>query len=151
MTITKEDAFRFNEINKNSLFSNLGIELIPSDDGIIRATMPVDERTCQLFGYINGGANLALAETITGMGSIMLAGPDEGVVGMQVNGSHIRPVPVGKTVIAECHIVHQGHTTHVWDVDIKDTKDRLVCVVRVTNFIYKLQNGLRNELSKQKV
>lgn len=145
--ITEETARRFNEANQNSLYSNLGIEIIPSDDGAIHATMPVDERTCQLFGYINGGANLALAETVTGLGSVMLVEPDEGVVGMQVNGSHIHAVHVGGSVHAKCTLIHMGKTTHVWDAEMRDSQDRLACVVRVTNFIFKLKDGKRNNLS----
>ena len=55
----------------------------------VEATMPVDERTRQPFGILHGGATLALAETVAGLGSMILAKPDEIVVGMQVSGNHM--------------------------------------------------------------
>ena len=149
MKITEEDIKLIKELNKNSFFTNVGIEILPSEDDRIHATMPVDERTCQLFGYINGGANLAFAETIAGIGSIMHSGHDEGVVGMQVSGNHLHAVPIGGKVKANAQIIHKGKKTHVWDVTISDTCDNVVCVVRVTNYIFKLKNGAVNQLSKE--
>ena len=66
----------------------------------MEATMPVDERTRQPFGILHGGATLALAETVAGLGSMILAKPDEMVVGMQVSGSHMSSAHEGDTVRA---------------------------------------------------
>ena len=70
--------------------------------------MPVDERTRQPFGILHGGATLALAETVAGLGSMILAKPDEMVVGMQVSGSHMSSAHEGDTVRAVGTIIHKG-------------------------------------------
>ena len=57
----------------NSLCDRLGIRLTLLEEGFVKATMPVDERTCQLYGKLHGGASLALAESVAGHGSIPLA------------------------------------------------------------------------------
>ena len=57
---------------KNSMGENLGIEFQSIQSGLVEATMPVDHRTCQPFGILNGGASLALAEIMAGHGSVPL-------------------------------------------------------------------------------
>ena len=72
---------------------------MPTEDRV-EATMPVDHRTRQPFGILHGGATLALAETVAGLGSMILCQPDEIVVGMQVSGNHISSAHEGDTVRA---------------------------------------------------
>ena len=74
---------------RNALMGNLGIQYTYASEDRVEATMPVDERTRQPFGILHGGATLALAETVAGLGSMILAKPDEIVVGMQVSGNHM--------------------------------------------------------------
>ena len=67
---------------RHALMGNLGIQYTYASEDRVEATMPVDERTRQPFGILHGGATLALAETVAGLGSMILAKPDEIVVGM---------------------------------------------------------------------
>ena len=103
----------------------------------VEATMPVDERTRQPFGILHGGATLALAETVAGLGSMILAKPDEIVVGMQVSGSHMSSAHEGDTVRAVGTIIHKGRSSHVWNVDVFTSTDKLVSSIRVVNSILK--------------
>ena len=97
--------------------------------------MPVDNRTRQPFGVLHGGATLALAETVAGMGSLLLCKSDEIVAGMQVSGNHISTAHEGDTVRAVGTIIHRGRSTHVWNVDIYTSTAKLVSTIRVTNSI----------------
>ncbi len=127
-------------LNKRSEFAlmgNLGIQYTYASEGRVEATMPVDKRTRQPFGILHGGASLALAETIAGLGSMMLAAPDEMVVGMQVSGNHISSAHEGDTVRAIATITHQGRSSHIWDVNIYTSTDKLVSSIRVMNSILK--------------
>ena len=120
----------------NSLENRLGITISPTDsDGTIHAEMPVDSRTCQPFGFLSGGASLALAETLAGYGSFDLCAPGEVPCGLQVSGSHMAPVPVGERVCASGVLLHRGRTTHVWDISIRLPDGTLISSVRVTNAI----------------
>ena len=56
----------------NSMAEHLGIRFMPSATDEVRAEMPVDHRTSQPFGMLNGGASLALAEIAAGHGSMSL-------------------------------------------------------------------------------
>ncbi len=130
---------RINEIvNANpNLSTALGMEFLstPEDDTCM-ARMKVDERNRQPFGFLSGGASLALAENVAGVGSSALC-PGCACVGIEVSGSHVKAVAEGDTVTAYARLLHQGTTLHVWNVDIKDSMDNLISNVRVTNYIIK--------------
>ena len=79
--------------------------------------MPVNHNTRQPFGVLHGGASLALAETVAGLGSMVLAKPDETIAGMQVSGNHVASAHEGDTVRAVATIIHAGRSSHVWNVD----------------------------------
>ena len=51
----------------NSMAEHLGIRFLPSTEDAVHAEMPVDHRTSQPFGMLNGGASLALAELYVAM------------------------------------------------------------------------------------
>jgi uncharacterized protein (TIGR00369 family) len=103
----------------------------------MEATMPVDHRTRQPFGILHGGATLALAETVAGIGSMIACNPDEFVVGQQVSGNHISSAHEGDTVRAVATIVHKGRSSHVWNVDVFTSTGKLVSSVRVMNSVLK--------------
>ena len=115
-----------NERARHALMGNLGIQYTYASDERVEATMPVDYRTRQPFGILHGGATLALAETVAGLGSMIICESDEIVVGMQVSGNHISSAHEGDTVRAVATIVHKGRSSHVWNVDVftSTNKDR---------------------------
>jgi uncharacterized protein (TIGR00369 family) len=120
---------------KPNLSTALGMEFIstPEDDTCM-ARMKVDERNRQPFGFLSGGASLALAENVAGVGSSALC-PGLACVGIEVSGSHVKAVVEGDTVTAYARLLHKGSTLHVWQVDIKDTSNELISSVRVTNYV----------------
>ena len=128
---------QLNARGKHALMGNLGIQYTYVSDNRVEATMPVDERTRQPFGILHGGATLALAETVAGLGSMLIANPDEMVVGMQVSGNHMSSAHEGDTVRAVGSIIHKGRSSHIWDVNIYTSTDKLVSSVRVVNSILK--------------
>jgi uncharacterized protein (TIGR00369 family) len=136
----RETIIPLNELNaraKHALMGNLGIQYTYASQDRIEATMPVDVRTRQPFGVLHGGATLALAETVAGLGSMIIAKPDEIVVGMQVSGNHISSAHEGDTVRAVATIIHKGRSSHVWDVNVYTSTDKLVSAVRVINSVIK--------------
>lgn len=126
-----------NQRARHALMGNLGIQYTYASEDRVEATMPVDERTRQPFGILHGGATLALAETVAGLGSMILCNPDEIVVGMQVSGNHISSAHEGDTVRAVGTIVHKGRSSHVWNVDVFTSTAKLVSSIRVVNSVLK--------------
>ncbi len=86
-------------------------------------------------GILHGGANLALAETIAGLGSALLVDLNKySVRGAQISANHVGSTSKGK-VMASGKIIHKGSNTHVWNVDINDEQNILLSTCRITNII----------------
>ena len=137
------DVEKINELinAKPNLSTALGMEFISTPEvDTCMARMKVDERNRQPFGFLSGGASLALAENVAGVGSSALC-PGCACVGIEVSGSHVKAVAEGDTVTAYAKMLHQGTTLHVWNVDIKDTSGDLISNVRVTNYIIRQKRG----------
>jgi 1,4-dihydroxy-2-naphthoyl-CoA hydrolase len=111
---------------------NVGIEFVDFGDDWLKARMPVTDRTRQPYGRLHGGASMVLIETIASVGGASTVDPAQfGVVGMEINGNHIRPAKDGY-VYAVAKAESRGRTTQVWSVRVTDDEDRLVCLGRMT-------------------
>jgi len=127
-----------NSIFPGTLMESLGIQCTQIAKGYVEGTMPVDKRTGQPLGIIHGGANLAFAETLAGLGSVALLDEGEMQVGAQVSGNHIASAFTGDTMVGKASIMHQGRSTHVWSVEIYSEKSgKLIHTARVLNSIIK--------------
>lgn len=128
-----------------NLSTALGMDFISTpDDDICMATMKVDERNRQPFGFLSGGASLALAENLAGVGSTALC-PGKICVGISVSGEHVKAVVEGDTVTALAHLVSKGRKLHVWDVNITNSAGELISTVHVTNYIISPRNCEKKE------
>ena len=125
-----------NQMNKNTLMEQLGIECIVLGKDYIVSRMPVDNRTHQPMGLLHGGASAALIESIGSMGSTLLIDLDKKQpVGLEINCNHIGGIKSGY-VRATGKIVHAGKSTHLWQVDIcEEETGRLICTGRLTLMI----------------
>ena len=124
-----------NGMSKNTMLETLGIQITKLEDDIIEGTMPVDNRTHQAHGVLHGGASAALIESLGSIGSSLIINPDQNiVVGLEINANHLRMVSEG-TVTGKAQIIHCGRKTHLWQVDIKDENEKLVCTGRLTVMI----------------
>jgi 1,4-dihydroxy-2-naphthoyl-CoA hydrolase len=126
-----------NAANKGTMMEHLQIEYLEFAKGFVKAKMPVTEKVLQPAGILHGGANLVIAETVGGLGSLLLVDFNK----FEVRGSHISANHVGTVssgfIFAEANIIHEGKNTHVWNIDIRDEKGNLISTCRLTNFIIK--------------
>ena len=130
MTIEQINAFC-----KDTFIGHLEIEFLEYGSDFIAAKMPVNRKKHQPTGILHGGASLAMAETLAGAGSVMLVDETRyDILGLQVTGNHVGTVSSGN-IFARATILHQGQSTHVWDVKITDESEKLISVIRVTNII----------------
>ena len=135
-----------NRISKtDGLSKTLGMHFVSTPEpDTLKATMKVDERNRQPFGFLSGGASLALAENLAGVGSLALC-PGQIAVGINVSGTHVLAVSEGDTVTAYGKLVHKGRTLHTWEVQIKNTKGDLICTVQVTNYVFTPKKDYSNK------
>ena len=130
LSLDPGNAMAFN--NRGLVYEKKGNTDRAGED-YVKATMPVDHRTRQPHGLLHGGASVALAETLGSVGSLLcLADPwKQACVGLEINANHLRPVREGQ-VTGLAKPLHVGKTTQVWEIDITDDEEHLVCVSRIT-------------------
>jgi 1,4-dihydroxy-2-naphthoyl-CoA hydrolase len=126
---------KINKISSGTILEVLDIQFTGLGEDYIVGTMPVDKRTIQPAGLLHGGATAVLIETLGSMGSQMIAeGENCNAVGLDINANHIRGVREG-LVTGKAKIVHCGRKTHVWQVDVTNEDQKLVCTGRLTVMI----------------
>lgn len=126
------------EINEGTMMETLGIEYLELKEGYVYARMFVKKELTQPYGMLHGGASMAMAESVGGMGSAYLLGIKDYIIrGMQFSANHVKAANVGTFVYATATIIHKGRQTHVWNIDIKNEDGELVSSSRLTNFIIK--------------
>ncbi len=121
--------------SQEGLSNTLAMEFIstPEPDTCM-ARMKVDRLNRQVFGFLSGGATLALCENLAGVGSMALV-PDKIAVGINVSGTHVRSVVEGDTVTAYGRLIYKGRTLHTWEIDVENLAGEIVSTVQVTNYI----------------
>lgn len=93
-------------------------------------TMPV-EGNRQPFGLLNGGASMALVETLGSIAANVHAGPGRYAVGIEVSGSHHRSARSG-IVTGVATALALGRTVATYEVVVSDDQDRRLCTGRIT-------------------
>ena len=114
------------------LGGHLGILFTEFGADFLRGTMPVEPRTHQPMGILHGGASVVLAETLGSVAANYVVDPSKSYcVGQEINANHIRPVRSG-LVTGTARAIHLGSRSQVWSIELRDEKDRLTCISRLT-------------------
>lgn len=125
------DLETLNKTSKNTLIEHLGIVYSDLGDDYISATMPVCSFTHQPLGMLHGGASVVLAETLGSVAANFCVPEGSYCVGLDINANHVRSMRSGQ-VIGTAKPIHLGVSTQVWQINITDERDRLVCSSRLT-------------------
>ena len=128
MIDTRFSIEQLNQGNIGNMSENLGIEFTEITKEYLKAKMPVDHRTVQPIGILNGGASAALAETVGSLASYLSIDRNEFyTVGQEIKCNHIRSAVSGY-VYATATPEHLGKRTQVWSIRIVDENEKLVCL-----------------------
>ncbi len=134
-----KQSFSLDEINamsKGTIAEVLDIHFEQTGDQFLEASMPVDHRTMQPEGLLHGGASVVLAETLGSVASTLCIEQLEQrtAVGVAINANHLRPATAGR-IKGTVRPVKIGSTIHVWNIEIVDQSNRMVCSSRLTTMI----------------
>ena len=115
----------------------LGMALVEATPERVVATMPITPQHQQPFGFLHGGASVALAESIASIGGMLNCPPGKVAFGLEINANHVRPRRSGLLTAIGVPL-HVGRTTQIWEVRISDSDEKLVCVSRCTLAVIEL-------------
>ena len=109
----------------------LGIEVVSATPDEVVLRVEVGPKVHQPYGILHGGVSALMAEGAASIGGAVSVGPDEIVVGTELNCSHLRSMTEG-FLIAVATPIRKGRRVHVWGIELRDSNDTLICVARCT-------------------
>lgn len=132
----KPNLEALNSINQNTMVEQLGITIDEVGPDFIKASMPVDHRTKQPMGLLHGGASVALSESIGSIAGVLLIEDitKESIVGIEINANHLKSVRAGR-VTSITKPIRIGRRIQVWQTDIFNEQNELVCTSKLTTMI----------------
>ena len=133
----KETLDRLNKMCENTLNETLNIKYTDLGDDYLVATMPVNASVHQPDGILNGGATMALAESVGSPTSMLAIDLDKySVRGIEFSANHLRSVRSGN-VTATAKIIHKGKSIHLVEIKVVDDRERVISICKITNYILK--------------
>jgi acyl-CoA thioesterase len=109
---------------QNDLFSQwLGIEVLEVKEGYSKIKMLIRSEMVNGFGIVHGGIAFSLADS-----AFAFACNNRNVLSVALDTSinFIKPVHVGDVLIAEAKELHNGKSTGLYQVEIKNQNEHLI-------------------------
>ena len=128
---------KMSKLNQNTMATAIGLELTDIGNDYVCGKIPIDKRTIQPFGFLHGGASVALAETLGSLAGQMQVDPEKEIVlGIKINANHIKSVNEG-WVYGKASPIKIGKNIQVWEIQVTDIEKKLVCISRLTLAVVK--------------
>lgn len=113
---------------QNDFFSQwLGIEVLEIREGYSRIRMTVRPEMVNGFGIVHGGVPFSFADS-----AFAFACNNRNVLSVALDTSinFIKPVHVGDVLTAEAKELHNGKSTGLYQIDIRNQNDHVVAVFK---------------------
>ena len=116
-----------------ALDKKMGIKITEATPQRLVGTMPVEGNT-QPLGFLHGGANVVLAETLGSIGTWLHAGPTKRIVGIDINATHHKSATSGM-VTAVATVITFRKTLRSYNIEITNDAGQRTCTARITCLI----------------
>ena len=113
----------------------LGIEFVTAMPDRIVAELTVRDELCTRPAVLHGGAIMAFADTLGGVGTMLNLPEGAGTTTIESKTNFIAAAPVGTKISAEAMPLHRGRRTMVWQTRITTPEGRLVALVTQTQLV----------------
>jgi len=134
MSIWRTEATpeQIERLARGTFAARIGIRIAEVGPDYLRATLPITPELHQPYGVLHGGVSVALAETVGSVAANLCIDLErQQCFGQEINANHLRAVTSG-VVTATARPYHIGSRSHVWSIEIRDERERLVCISRLT-------------------
>lgn len=121
-----------NHMMENDLFSQwLGIEIIEVKEGYSKIKMTVRKEMINGFGIVHGGIAFSLSDS-----AFAFACNNRNVLSVALDTSinFTKPVHVGDVLTAETKEIHNGKSTGLYHIAIKNQRGHVVALFKGTCF-----------------
>jgi 1,4-dihydroxy-2-naphthoyl-CoA hydrolase len=117
----------------------LGFEFVSAAPDRIVAELTVREDLCTRPAVLHGGAIMAFADTLGGVGTMLNLPEGAGTTTIESKTNFIAAAPIGSRITAEATPLHRGRRTMVWQTRISTAEGRLVALVTQTQLVLELR------------
>ena len=121
-----------NDMLQKDLFSQwLGISIIEIKEGYSKIKMTVRPEMINGFGIVHGGITFSLADS-----AFAFACNNRNILSVALDTSinFLKPVQVNDVLIAEANELHNGRSTGLYHINIKNQQNETVAVFKGTCF-----------------
>ena len=113
----------------------MGLEVVEAQADRVVATMRVRPDLCTTGDSLHGGALMAFADTLGGVGTYLNLPAGKRTTTIESSTKFIGGAKVGTIVTGECTALHRGRTTMVWQTRVTSDAGRLCGVVTQTQLV----------------
>ena len=119
----------------------MGVHLVEVSPQRIVAELEVRSDLCTSGGIMHGGAYMAFADTLGGLGTLVNLPPGRNTTTTDSSTKFIAAARVDTKVRGECIALHRGRTTMVWQTNITNAQGKLCAVVIQTQLVLEARSG----------
>lgn len=126
---------KLNNLNKNTLMQTLNITYINVGKTFLTAKMPIKKIVHQPFGFLHGGATIALAESVGSMLSYYIINNKKlYVFCIEISANHISSKKNG-IIFAKAILMNTDKKIHFIQIKIFDVEKKIISQCKMKNFI----------------
>lgn len=117
---------------KEDLFSQwLGVEVLEVQEGYSRIKMTVRKEMINGFGIVHGGIAFSLADSAF---AFACNNRNNLSVALDTSINFTKPVHIDDVIIAEAKEIHNGRSTGLYHIQIRNQHDHIVAIFKGTCF-----------------
>ncbi len=125
------------KVKKNTPFWTLiNMDVVDVKKGWAKVKLPYDQKLDHAYGSAHGAAIFAPADSAVAMALQSIVEKDEVFTTVEMKINYLRPFSKGE-IMAEAEIIHKGGNLAIGDVEVRDSKGRLVAKALATYMIMK--------------
>ncbi len=113
----------------------MGVQLREVTQEKVVAELEVRADLCTTGNLMHGGAYMAFADTLGGVGTFVNLPPGASTTTTDSSTKFIAGAKQGTTVKGECVALHRGRTTMVWETRVNNEEGRLCAIVTQTQLV----------------
>ena len=127
-------AEAFNQ-NNTPFAKTMGVKMTLVTTERLEGELKVTPEHCTIPATLHGGAIMAMADNMGGIGAFMNMPPGSTTATIESKTNFLLPGPVGQTAKAVTTPVHLGRTLQVWKTEIFCENGKLAAIVTQTQMI----------------
>lgn len=130
-----DQAAAMQERVKGFFPEKLGIRFLSATPDRILAEVLVQDDMCTVPGVMHGGAVMAFADTLGGVGTALNLPAGAGTTTIESKTNFFAAGRAGTVVTGECLPLHRGRRTMVWQTNVRSPEGKLVAQVTQTQMV----------------